>query len=76
MDCRIIDCKVVIRDGSIISITPYHFGIDERKENYYGKMIELIENQNSARVRRFEDNAISIESLGVITTRNRSLGKI
>ena len=51
MDCRTIDCKVVIRDGSIISLAPNHFGIGERKDHYYGKVIQLIENQNSARVK-------------------------
>ena len=51
MDCRIIDCKVVIRDGSIISVAPNHFGISERKDHYYGKVIRLIENQNSATAR-------------------------
>lgn len=34
-----------------------------RGRSYYGKVIRLLGNQNSARVRRFEDNAISIESL-------------
>ena len=42
MDCRIIDCKVVIRDGSIISLALYHFGVDEKKDHYYGKMITSI----------------------------------
>ena len=30
---------------------PNHFGIGERKDRYYGKVIQLIENQNSARVK-------------------------
>ena len=34
-----------------------------RGRSYYGKVIWLLGNQNSARVRRFENNAISIESL-------------
>lgn len=32
MDFTIIDCKVVIRDESIIFVAPNRVGIDERKE--------------------------------------------
>ena len=28
MDCRITDCKVAVRDGSIISVAHNHFGVE------------------------------------------------
>ena len=42
--------KVIRRDGNILSVATNHFSIDKRKDRYYGKVIRLIENQNSTRV--------------------------
>ena len=30
-DCRITDCKVAFRNGSIVSVPPNHFGIKKKK---------------------------------------------
>ena len=36
MDCRITDCKIVLKGGSIVSVPPNHFGDNERYGSYYG----------------------------------------
>ena len=66
MNFRIIDCKVVIRDGNIC-LAPNYFGIDERRDRYYRKVIRLTENQNSARVRWFIESIKSLGSLQLET---------
>ena len=35
MDCRIIDSKIVVKDGNIVSVSPYYFGINKRNTCYY-----------------------------------------
>ena len=50
MDCRITDCRVVVREGSIISVPPDHFGIAGRQDSYYGIVKKIIQNDEKARV--------------------------
>ena len=44
MDCRIVDSKIVVGDGSLISVLPNHFGISERNTYYYGTVVRLVHN--------------------------------
>ena len=41
MDCRIIDNKVIIRDGSAVSVPPKNFDDTDRIESYYGIVLKL-----------------------------------
>ena len=41
MDCRIIDCKVVARDGSLVSVTPNHFGQADASGCYFGRVVRV-----------------------------------
>ena len=66
MDCRITDCRVVVREGSIISVPPDHFGIAGRQDRYYGIVKKIIQNDEKARVAWVEDNTTSIEDLGIL----------
>ena len=61
MDCRIIDNKAVLRDGSAVSVPPNHFDDAEWIERYYGVVLKLIQNGKQAWVQWIEDNAKSIE---------------
>ena len=64
MDCRIIDCRVAVREGSIVSVPSDHFGIAGREDRYYGLVKKIIQNDEKARVSWFEDNTVSIEDVG------------
>ena len=61
MDCRIIDNKIVLRDGSAVSVPPNHFDDKEWIERYYGVVLKLIQNGKQAWVQWIEDNAKSTE---------------
>ena len=61
MDCRITDCKVVLREGSIASVPPNHFGDNERYDSYYGVIQKMIQNYEKARVKLCKDQTVSIE---------------
>ena len=50
MDCRIIGSKILVRDGSIVSVPPNHFGINNRNTHYYGTVVRLVHN-DQARVK-------------------------
>ena len=67
MDCRIIDCKVVVRDGSVVSVRKEHFGDDDRKDRYYGTVVKLIQDDKKARVKWVEDDSQSIEEVEILT---------
>ena len=41
MDCRIIDCKVVARVGSLVSVTPNHFGQADAPGCYFGRVVRV-----------------------------------
>ena len=41
MDCRIIDCKDVARDGSLVSVTPNHFGHADASGCYFGRVVRV-----------------------------------
>ena len=63
MDCRFIDNKVVLRDGSTVSVPLNHFDDTEQIERYYGVVLKLILNRKQAQVQWIEDNAKSIKDI-------------
>ena len=63
MDCRIIDKKVLLRDGSAVSVPPNHFDDTKWIERYYGAVLKLIQNGKQAQVQWIEDNTKSIEDI-------------
>ena len=54
MDCRIIDSKIVVKDGNIVSVSPYYFGINKRNTCYYWTVVRVVHN-DQAKVKRYED---------------------
>ena len=64
MDCRIVDCKVV-RDGSLVSVAPNHFGQADRSDCYFGRVVRVVHDA-SAQIKWFEDDTISIKLLDVL----------
>ena len=66
MDCQIIDSKIILRAGSLVSVTPNHFGDNNCKDRYFGIVLHLTQD-HKARVKWFEDDTISIEDLVLIT---------
>ena len=62
MDCRIVDSNIVVRDGSIVSVPPNHFGINKINIRYYGTVVMLVHN-DQARVKWYDDNSVSVETL-------------
>ena len=48
MDCRITDCRVVVWEGSIVSVPPDHFGTAGRQDHYYGLVKKIIQNEEKA----------------------------
>ena len=63
MDCRITDSRVVVRDGSIVSVPPDHFSIARRQDGYYGLVKKINQNDERAWVLWAEDNTISIKDV-------------
>ena len=63
MDCRIYDPKVVIRENSVVSVPPNHFGDNDRSSRFFGSVIRLVEDGNCARVKWNEDSTTSIEKV-------------
>ena len=63
VDCRIIDNKVVLRDGSIVSVPADYFEDPEQTECYFGKVLKMIGNGKQARVQWIQDNTKSIEDV-------------
>ena len=49
-DNRIIDNKVVLRDGSIVSVPVDYFEDLEQTNCYFGKVFRMIDNGKQARV--------------------------
>ena len=62
MDRGIVDSKIVVRDGSIVSAPPNHFGINKRNTCYYGTVVRLV-HSDQARVKWYEDNSVSVDTL-------------
>ena len=67
MDCRIIDCKVVVRDDSLVSVAPNNFGQADKSDCYFGRVVRVAHDE-SGRIKWFEDDTISIEPLDKCTT--------
>ena len=67
MDCRIIDSKIVLRAGSLVSVPPNHFGDNNRKGRYFGIVLHLTQDHHKACVKWFEDDTISVEDLVLLT---------
>ena len=57
MNCRIIDCKVA----------PNHFGQASRSDHYFGRVVSDVHDE-SAQIKWFEDDTISIQPLRCTTT--------
>ena len=62
MDYRIVDSKIVVQDGIIVSLPPNHFGINKRNICYYGTAVRLV-HSDQARMKWYEDNSVSVETL-------------
>ena len=60
MDCRIIDSKIVLRTGSLVSVPPNHFGDNNRKDRCFGNVLRLT---HKARVK----HTVSIKDLVLLT---------
>ena len=63
MDCRIIDNKVVLRDGSIVSVPADYFEDPEQTVCYFVKVLKMIDSGKQARVQWIQDNTKSIEDV-------------
>ena len=63
IDCRIIDNKVVLRDGRIVSVPAYYFEDLEQTDCYFVKVLKMIHNGKQARVQWIQDNTQSIEDV-------------
>ena len=66
MDCRITDCKVVLREDSIVSVPPHHFEEEGRTLRYFGIIKKMIQGDERARVLWCEDNTTSIEDVNIL----------
>ena len=66
MDCQIIDSKIVLRAGSLVSVPPNHFGDNNHKDRYFGKVLHLTQDHKTY-VKWFEDDTISIEDLVLLS---------
>ena len=64
MDCRIIDSKIVVRSGSVVSVPANHFGDEGREERYF-LVLRFIQD-NKACVKWFEDDSVSLEEVAVL----------
>ena len=63
MDYIIIDCKVVVRESSLVA--PNHFGQADRSDCHFGRVARVVHDE-SARIKWFQDDTISIEPLDVL----------
>ena len=63
MDCRITDCRVLVREGSTVSVPPDHFHIAGRQDRYYGLVKKIIQNDKKVQNSWVEDNTISIKDV-------------
>ena len=43
MDCRTTDFTVIIREGSIVSVSSDHFDQESKTEKYYGRVVRIIQ---------------------------------
>ena len=66
MDCQIIDLKIVLRAGSLVSVTPNRSGDNNCKDRYFGIVLRLTQDYK-AHVKWFENDTVSIEDLVLLT---------
>ena len=45
MDCRIIDSKGVVRDGSLVSVAQNHFGQADISDCYFGRVLRVVHDE-------------------------------
>ena len=50
MDCRIQDCRIVHREGSIASVPPDFFGPASQNNRYFGTIKKMLYEDTMARV--------------------------
>ena len=67
MDCRITDCTVALRDGSVVSVASNHFGDYHRRNHYYGIVLKLIQDDKKVCVKWYDDDAVSTEEVEVVS---------
>ena len=63
MDCRITDCKAVLREGNIAFAPSDHFGDNEIYDFYYGVIQKMVQNDEKARMKWCEDQTVSIKDV-------------
>ena len=67
MDCRIIDNKVVLTDGSIVSVPADYFEDSAQTDCYFGKVLNMIDNGKQAKVQWIQSNTKSVEDVDNLT---------
>ena len=76
MDCRIIDCIIVVTDGSVVSVAPNHFGQADRSDCYFGRVVRIVHDK-SAKIKWFEDDIRDLYVKDFISTCSTSIpGKL
>ena len=63
MDWRIIDNRVVLRDGSVVLVPADYFEDPEQTDHYFGKVLKMIDNGKQARVQWIQHNNKSIDDV-------------
>ena len=66
INCRITDCTVVLRVGSVVSVPSNHFGDYHRRDHYYGTVLKLIQGNKKACVKWYDDDAVPIEEVELL----------
>ena len=66
INCRITDCTVVLRDGSVVSVASNHFGDYHRRDHYYGTVLKLIQGNKKACIKWYDDDAVPIEEVELL----------
>ena len=68
MNCRLTDNKVVLRNGSAVSVPYNQFENTEQIERYNGAVLKLIQNGEQTWLLWIEYNAKSIEDIQIISS--------
>lgn len=63
MDCRTTDFTVIIREGSIVSVSSDHFDQESKTEKYYGRVVRIIQEREQAHVKWEDDESFSVKRI-------------
>ena len=66
MDCRIRDCRIIHREGSIVSVPSDIFGAATRNIRYFGTTKKMLYEDTMARVHWQEDGTTSIVDIDIL----------